>query len=518
MEINQDAAMATAERRGPPDPGQPRGIPDEDSGESGLAARIGLIAGPILLVVMHFTPPPESLSPEAWKAAALALLMGTWWVTEAVPLPVTALIPLAFIPLLGMGTMSQAAAPYSNEVIFLFMGGFFLAKGMERWGAHRRIALTIMSAIGSDPPKLVLGFMVATAFISMWISNTATAAMMLPIALAAGEMFRPSPGEPGSGGPYNFGIALMLAIAYAASIGGVGTLIGSPPNALFAAAAEELLGVEISFVGWMAVGVPLVVVMLPLTWMILMRMYPPGALRGDVGRMIAAERDDLGPLSRGERFVMLVFAATVLAWIMRDPKPIGSFTIPGIATFLPNVTDATIAIMASLALFIVPLGLRTSETALDWKSAVRIPWGVLLLFGGGLALADQMSRTGLANWIGGGISSLSNWPVVVMLAAATALFILLTEFTSNTAIAAMAMPVMAGMATTLGLSPTTLMAVVAIACSWGFCMPAGTPPNAIVFSSGYLSIGQMVRAGLWVNILAVILITIGGLLIIPLIL
>jgi sodium-dependent dicarboxylate transporter 2/3/5 len=518
MENQPGASVAEPEGRKLPEAGLPGGIQDEDAGGGGLAARIGLIAGPVLLVVMHFTPPPETLSPEGWKAAALALLMGTWWVTEAVPLPVTALVPLVLIPFFGLGTMSQAAAPYSNEVIFLFMGGFFLAKAMERWGAHRRIALGIMESIGTNPPRLVLGFMVATAFISMWISNTATAAMMLPIALATGEMFKPGPDEPGSGGPYNFGVALMLGIAYAASIGGVGTIIGSPPNALFAAAAEELLGVEISFVAWMAIGVPLVIVMLPLTWMVLMRMYPPGSLRGDASAVITTERRALGPMSHGERFVMLVFAFTVVAWIMRDAKPIGSVTIPGIATYLPNITDATIAMIASLILLVVPISLRSGRAALDWKSAARIPWGVLILFGGGLALADQMSRTGLADWIGGGISNLSDWPVVVMLLASVALFILLTEFTSNTAIAAMAMPVMAGIAVTLGLSPPVLMAVVAIACSWGFAMPAGTPPNAIVFSAGYLSIGQMVRAGLRVNLIAVVLITLAGMLLIPLVL
>jgi sodium-dependent dicarboxylate transporter 2/3/5 len=518
MKIQSGAGVVGVERERLSGPEPPEGVPDDEEAGGGLAGRIGLIAGPVILVIMHFTPPPETLTPEGWKAAALALLMGTWWVTEAVPLPVTALVPLVLIPLFGLGTMPQAAAPYANEVIFLFMGGFFLAKAMEKWGAHRRIALGIMGAIGTNPPRLVLGFMVATAFISMWISNTATAAMMLPIALATGEMFRPKPGETGAGGPYNFGVALMLGIAYASSIGGVGTLIGSPPNALFAAATEELVGVEISFVAWMVIGVPLVIVMLPLTWMVLMRMYPPGALRGDASAVITAERRGLGPMSRGERFVMMVFAFTVVAWIMRDAKPIGSVTIPGIATYLPNITDATIAMIASLFLLVVPIGLRSTEPALDWKSAARIPWGVLLLFGGGLALADQMSRTGLADWIGGGISNLSDWPVIVMLLVSVALFILLTEFTSNTAIAAMAMPVMAGIAVTLGLSPTVLMAVVAIACSWGFAMPAGTPPNAIVFSAGYLSIGQMVRAGIRVNLIAVVVVTLAGMLLIPLVL
>lgn len=497
-------------------PLRPGGDEDEVDG-SALAGRIGLVAGIALFLLMQVIPGPESLSPEGWDAASLAVLMGVWWVTEAVPLPVTALLPLVLIPLLGLGTMTQAAAPYANEIIFLFMGGFFIARAMEKWGAHRRIALAIMGAIGTSPARLVLGFMVATAFISMWISNTATAAMMLPIAIAAGDMFRPDPNEPAGHGPYNFGVAMMLGIAYAASIGGVGTLIGSPPNALFAAAAQELLGVRVSFVQWMALGVPLVIVMLPLTWMVLMRMYPPGRLRGDASDILAEARRDLGRPSRGEAFTGLVFALAVFAWIMREPKPIGDIVIPGIASYLPGITDATVAMIAALLLFVVPIDWRTRETALDWPTASRIPWGVLLLFGGGLALADQMGRTGLAAWIGGGISTLANWPAVVMIAASAALFIVLTEFTSNTAITAMAMPVMAGLGVTLGMPPAALMAAVAIACSWGFCMPAGTPPNAIVFSSGYLTIGQMVRAGIWVNLLAVLLITLAGIFLIPLV-
>ena len=440
--------------------------------------------------------------------------MGAWWLTEAVPIPVTALLPLVLLPLLGVATMQNAASPYANELIFLFMGGFFLATAMEKWEVHRRIALAIMRRIGVAPERLILGFMVATAFISMWINNTSTTTMMLPIALAVGAMFRPQ-GQEGDGKPYHFGIALMLGIAYAASIGGVATLIGTAPNVLFAAAASELAGVQVGFLEWMIVGVPLTVVMIPLTWFILLRLHPPGELRGDANALLQDELGRMGPQSREQRFVAWVFGLTALAWVLRAPKEFGDVTIPGISTWLPNVTDGTIAMMAAVILFVVPLGGREGRVALDWPTALRIPWGVLLLFGGGLSLAAAMSETGLAAWIGGSVAGVQGLPVIVMIAAVATLFIFLTEVTSNTAVTAMAMPVMAGVAVTLGIAPPILMATAAISCSMAFMMPAGTPPNAIVFSSGYLSIGQMARVGLWVNLAAILAVTLAGTYLLP---
>ena len=475
----------------------------------------GLLGGVMLFGLMRVVPGPDGLSPEGWTAAAVAVLMAVWWLTEAVPIPVTALLPLVLFPVTGLATMQDAATPYANEVIFLFMGGFFLATAMEKWQVHRRLALGIMARVGTSPRRLVLGFMVATGFISMWINNTATTAMMLPIALAVGAMFRPDGDEGRIGAPYNFGIALMLGIAYASSIGGVATLIGTAPNALFAAAAFELEGLRIGFVEWMIVGVPVAATMIPLAWLVLVRIYPPGALRGDAAAVLEREMNSLGPPNRGERFVTATFAVTVLAWLLRAPKDVGAFTVPGVATLLPGVTDATIAITAAVVLFVVPVGERWSEPALDWATASRIPWGVLLLFGGGLSLADAMADTGLAAWIGGSVAALSGAPTVVMVGAAVALFIFLTEVTSNTAVTAMAMPVMAGVAVTLGLPPAALMAAVAISCSMAFMLPAGTPPNAIVFSSGYLTIGQMARVGLWVNLLAIVVITLAGTFLLP---
>ncbi len=496
----------------PPDP--------DDEAASGpiTLRRIGLFGGLGLFLLMRAIPGPAELPSAGWATAAVAVLMGVLWLTEAAPISVTALLPLALFPLLGVGTMAQAAAPYANEVIFLFMGGFFLGKAIEKCALHRRIALGIIARIGTSPSRLLLGMMSATAFISMWISNTATAAMMLPIALALAEMFRPRIEGAAHGRPYNFGIALMLGIAYAASIGGVGTLIGTPPNALFAASALELTGEPVGFLQWMMVGVPVTLIMIPLTWQILLRCYPPDTeAMGDGGAVIAEQQRLVGQLSRPERFVGLVFAVIVLAWIMREPKVFASVSVPGIGTYLPGVTDGTIAILGALILFVVPLDWRTGGTALDWETAVRIPWGVLLLFGGGLSLANAMDSSGLAVWIGGGVTALAGAPPIVMIAVTSAVFVFLGEFTSNTAMTAMAMPVMAAVAAPLGMPPLVLMGAVALACSMGFCLPAGTPPNAIVFGSGYLTIGQMVRAGIWVNLLGVGIVTLAATFLLPII-
>jgi sodium-dependent dicarboxylate transporter 2/3/5 len=489
---------------------------DEEPGSTPIQ-RIGLVVGLALFVLMRLLPEPAALSVEGWAVAGVAILMAVWWLTEAVPIPVTAMLPLVLFPLLGVATMARAAAPYANEAIYLFMGGFFIGKAIEKWSLHRRIALAIIVRVGTSPRRLLLGVMVATALVSMWISNTATAAMMLPIALALGHMFRPADDGSMLQKPYNFGIALMLGVAYAASIGGVGTLIGTPPNILFAAAASELLGVRISLLKWMMVGVPVTCIMLPLTWLILLKVYPPENLGGDAHAAIQEQRKLIGPPSSAERFVGLVFALTVLAWVMRAPKVLGAVSVPGIATFFPGVTDGTIAMLAALVLFVVPLDWRRGHVALDWGTAVTIPWGVLVLFGGGLALADAMGTTDLSEWIGSGVAILAGAPMIVMLAAATVLFIFLGEVTSNTAMAAMALPVMAGMAAPVGIPPLVLMGTVAIACSMGFCLPAGTPPNAIVFGSGYITIGQMVRAGIWVDVLSATVVTLVATFLLPVI-
>ena len=474
--------------------------------------RIGLVLGGLLFVALLLTPAPEALGTPGWRTAAVAMLMAVWWMTEAIPIPATALLPLALFPTLGVLSPSNASAPYANEQIFLFMGGFLLAVTMEKWGLHKRIALRIMGFVGTSPNRLVLGFMLATGFLSMWISNTATAAMMLPIAIAVGDLFRPQDQD----GPYEFGIALMLGMAYAASIGGVATLIGTPPNAILAAAASEILGVEIGFFQWMGVGLPLVLVMLPLTWLLLTRfLYPPGRLSGDATAIIASETAALGPPSRGERITATVFVLTALAWVLRSEKNLEGITIPGLQTWAPNIGDATIAMAAAALLFMIPVDWRKGEFALDWPTARRIPWGVLVLFGGGLSLARAMDESGLASWIGGVVATLGAVPVVLIVAFVAALIVFLTEVTSNTATATMAMPIMAGAATGLGMNPLVVMSAAALAASMAFMLPVATPPNAIVFGSGYISIPQMSRAGFFLNLIAIVLITVAGSVLIP---
>ena len=476
---------------------------------------IGLPLGLIGFALVLLLPAPDGLSEEGRRTAAVTFMMAVWWLTEAIPIPATALVPLVLFPVLGVADMHEAAAPYGNDLVFLFMGGFFIALAMQRWGLHRRIALGIVSRVGTSPNKLVLGFMLATAFLSMWISNTATAAMMLPIALAVAELLE----EPGRKGPYPFGICLMLAIAYSATMGGVSTIIGTPPNVVLAGQAEALLGVEVGFLEWMMVGVPISSVFLPLGWFLLTRwLYPPGELRGDAAEVLEREQRDMGPVSRGEKIVAVVFAATALAWVLRQPKSIGDLEIPGLQTWAPWIKDSTIAMAGSLALFIIPVEPRKGRFALDWETAVKMPWGVLLLFGGGFSLAAAMSESGLATWIGGGVSALGGMPAWIVLAAVAALFVFLTEITSNVATATMAMPVMVGAAAGLGIDPLALMATAALSASMAFMLPVATPPNAIVFGSGYLKIPDMVRAGLVLNLIAVCLVTAAATWLVPMLL
>ncbi|MFQ5705030.1 MAG: SLC13 family permease [Gemmatimonadales bacterium] len=460
--------------------------------------RLALAVGPGLFVSTLLVPPPAALALPAWHVAGLAAWMAAWWLTAVVPLEATSLLPIVILPLAGTRTLREVTSSYADPVIFLFLGGFLLAATLERWDLHKRFAVGTIRRVGADAPRVVLAFMLASAALSMWISNTATAVMMLPIALALVG----SKGE--SGG---FPTALMLGIAYACSIGGVATLIGTPPNAILAGAVAELAHTEITFAGWMVLGFPIAVTMLFACWWLLVRMF---RVRGEVSglkAMLGAESTG-GTLSGGERFVLSVFGLTAASWIMRAPKTIGDLRIPGLTDLIPGISDAAIAIGAALLLFVIPLKNSRFDTALDWESARKIPWGVLLLFGGGLALAGAFGSSGLSDWVGGRLIGLRGAPFVLVVLATTVVFVLLTELTSNTATAALGMPLMVGVAQGLGEPALPLMAAAALGASMAFMLPVATPPNAILFGSGVVRSRDMALAGAGLNALSICIITV----------
>ncbi|MDP9348673.1 MAG: DASS family sodium-coupled anion symporter [Gemmatimonadota bacterium] len=463
----------------------------------GRRARLGLLLGPLLFAALLLLPVPAGLSPAGWRALAAGALMAVWWVTEAIPIPATALLPLALFPLLGVADIDAAAAPYANPIIFLFMGGFLLALAMQRWNLHRRIALSIVRMLGTRPASLVGGFMLATAFLSMWVSNTATAVMMLPIGISVVELVRRR--DPGvDAEERNFAAALMLGIAYAASIGGFATLIGTPPNALLAGFMRETYGYQVGFAQWMGVGVPLMLLVLPLTWLLLVRLvFPIRAPEIPGGReLIERELRALGPLSRPEVAVAAVFTAAALLWIFS----------PLLEGMLPEDTlsDAGIGIAAALLLFLIPADRKAGTFVLDWEWAGRLPWDVLLLFGGGLSLADALTETGVAKWIGGSLGGLGALPTPLLILVVAATIIALSELASNTATAAAFLPVAGALALGIGESPLLLVVPAALAASCGFMLPVATPPNAIAYGTGQVTVAQMARAGAWLDLLCIV--------------
>jgi sodium-dependent dicarboxylate transporter 2/3/5 len=460
-----------------------------------------IFLGPVLCLATIVLPGPASMTLEAWRVLGVAGWMALWWLTAVIPLEATALLPIVVLPTLGVTPVDGVAPAYAQPIIFLFLGGFFLAAALERWGLHRRFALATVLVVGTDSRKVVLGFMVASFLASMWISNTATAIMMLPI---AGAVLGSSDTRSQHGG---FGIALMLGIAYGASIGGVATLIGTPPNAILAGAASTILGQDIDFASWMALGLPIAVPMLALCWLWLVRIFKVGGEVQGLAETVRKEHAQLGPLSRGEWYVLSVAAVTAAAWIFREPKAVGAFRLPGLTDLLPQLSDAGIAIAAALLLFVRFLRHDRHTVVLDWETAERVPWGILLLFGGGLALAGAFESSGLTTWIGGGIEGLRGVPFPVIALATAGLFVFLTELTSNTATAALGMPLMAGVAEGLGVAALPLMAAVALSASMAFMLPVATPPNAIVFGSGAVPPTAMARAGLGLNIIAVLVVT-----------
>ena len=466
-----------------------------------LRRRIGLIAGPLVFVALLLTPAPSDLDLPAWHTAALGLLMAIWWITEALPIAATALLPLVALPVMDVMPIRDVAAPYANPIIFLFMGGFMIALAMQRWELHRRIALRLVSWVGTRPSSIVIGFIIASAFLSMWVSNTATALMMLPIGLSIIRVNRDQASDSPAADPAsNFSVVLLLSIAYACNIGGVGTLIGTPPNALLAAFMLETYGVDVGFAQWLVVGLPMVVISLPLMYGVLTWIYPldRATLPGGAA-LIDAKLTDIGSISPAEMRVAAVFGLTALLWITRR----------WIEPVVPGLSDAGIAMAASVALFILPAGGSANRALLTWDEVQELPWGILILFGGGLSLAAAIDGTGLAAWIGEAVRGLSAWPLLLIVLAVVVLIILLTEITSNTATAAAFLPIMGSVAVGIGQNPLLLVVPAAIGASCAFMLPVATPPNAIVYGSGFLSIPQMSRAGLGLNLLFTVLITLG---------
>lgn len=457
-----------------------------------------LVIGPLLFIFLQLIGSPESLPDNAYAVVCVTIWMALWWVTEAVPIAVTALLPIILFPLLGIMDIGSTTAAFGDKYVFLYLGGFFLAVAIEKWNLHRRIALNIIGIIGTNINYIILGFMVATAFLSMWISNTATAVMMLPIGAAIISQLQDNPATEKNENVL-FGKALMLAIAYSASIGGIATLIGTPPNLVFAGIVQEIYGIEITFLQWFMLGFPISFLLLLICWKYLTvfsfnfskKEFPGGK------EEISLQLKKLGKMGTQEATVLAVFVFTAFFWITR------SFLL---SPFLPFVDDTMIAMTAGIILFVLP-GDRKGSRILQWNEAVKIPWGIILLFGGGMALAKAFGETGLAIWIGEQLTDLRNLPLFLLLLILIASVNFLTEVTSNLATTAMLLPILAPMAIGLGIHPYMLLVAATLAASCAFMLPVATPPNAVVFGTGYLKIVDMTKAGIWMNLFSILLIS-----------
>lgn len=471
-------------------------VPDP-SGPGYTPARLtGLVLGPLLFTLTFVFFKPDGLSSEAQAVLASTLWVATWWITEAIPIPATSLLPVVLLPLTGALDGDSVVAAYGNDIIFLFIGGFTLAIAMEKWNLHQRIALSIVAAIGTSPRRIVLGFMVATGFLSMWVSNTAATMMMIPVGLAVAYQAARSL----RGGEYHdelpkFEKSIIFGIGYAATIGGLGTLIGTPPLAVLSATVGELFGETISFAQWMLFGIPIVIILLTLTWLYLtgvkfkirFKQLPGGE------KLIRDEKVALGSMSSQEKTVLCVFIGVAFMWVTR------SFIWEDL---LPGISDGVIGIMGAIVLFTLPSRGTHEKRILRWEDSTKIPWGILLLFGGGLAIAAGFVDSGLSAWIGEQLRMLDGINIFLVIAISTALVLFLTEITSNAATATMILPVMAAFALALGIHPYALMVPCAMAANCAFMLPVGTPPNAIMFGTGKISIMDMVKTGFWINLLA----------------
>lgn len=471
--------------------------------------KIGLILGPLVALLMLLVDAPDGLGRAGWATAACGVLMAIWWATEAMPIAVTALVPIVAFPLLGVSSVQDATAPYANKLIFLFLGGFIVAYTMQRWNLHRRIALNVLQRFGGNGKSLVAGFMLASAVLSMWVMNTSTTMMLLPIAVSIISVIHKSMHTLDDKARNDFQYALLLGVAYGATIGGMATLVGTVPNAFFAAFMLETYGTEIDFSRWMMIGVPLAVVMLPLAWLTLTRwtftvdFETSGEGKAELRRM----REELGPISIPETRVAIVFSILVIAWVGR---PLFSL-LPGLSA----LDDSIIAMAGAIALFLIPSGDKTDPLLIRWQYVEQLPWNVLLLFGGGLTLASAVSKSGLAEWIGSSLQGLTALPLVMLVVIAATMIILLTEFTSNTATTATFLPIVGAVAVAASIDPIVLAVPITLAASCAFMLPVATPPNAIVFGSGMLTIPQMMRAGLVLNLVGVVVVSLAAIFLAP---
>ena len=457
----------------------------------------GLILGPLMFFIILLFFHPSGLNDQSNAVLAATVWIAIWWIFEALPIAVTALLPIVLFPIAGGMDLAQTTASYGHKLIFLIMGGFIIAIAIEKWNLHKRIALKIIYFIGTDVRKIILGFMVATAFLSMWISNTATAVMMLPIGVVIIKQLKDNPNTDENENNI-FGKALMLAIAYSASIGGIATLIGTPPNLVMAGIVSQVYGYEISFLEWIVFGLPVSMLLLAICWVYLTRYaftfkqdkFPDG--REEILKL----KNELGVISYEQKIVGLVFISVGFCWITR------SFLLQKI---FPALDDAIIAIIFAMILFIINAKSK-KDKILEWKEAVKMPWGILLLFGGGMSLAKAFDVSGLAIWIGNQITAFGNFDLFLFLILLVTAINFLTEVTSNVATTAMLLPVIAPIALELDIHPFIMMTAAAVAASCAFMLPVATPPNAIVFGSGYLRIPDMVKKGFLLNIISILII------------
>ncbi len=470
---------------------------------------VGLFLGPLLAITMSTVGAPTGLSEAGWMTASVGILMAVWWATEAVPIAVTALLPIVVFPLLGIATIQDTTAPYANKVIYLFLGGFIVAFAMQRWNLHRRIALTVLQHVGGNGRSLVGGFMLASAVISMWVMNTSTTMMLLPIAVSIIAVIHKTVGGLDDKRKDDFQYSLLLGVAYGATIGGMATLVGTAPNAMLAAFMQETYGTEIDFSRWMLVGLPLSAMMLPLAWLVLTRLaFKVDFKTSDEGRATLRHlKEELGVITVPEKRVATVFVLMALTWISRPLL----VTVPG----LEALDDSGIAMAGGVALFLMPSGDKSDPLLLRWTYAEQLPWSVLILFGGGLTLASAVSRTGLAEWLGGSLQAIGALPLAAIVIIAAAMIIFLTELTSNIATTATFLPVVGAIAIESGFDPIVLTVPVTFAASCAFMLPVATPPNAIVFGSGMLTIPKMVRAGMMLNIVGIFLVSLVALFLAP---